>query len=579
MTIFDGLCSPVSGARQLALETLDRRELFAADMVIDWNNVALDAIRASSTPPPIASRALAIVQTSVYDALNAIDRTSKPYAVDLIALPDTSREAAVAAAAHRVLEVLFASQETIIDTALTNSLASIPDGPAETSGIALGQQVANQMLSLRSNDGANATVPYTNGAEPGDWQRTLPAFAPPLLPHWGGVKTFGIKSASQFELGGPPSLSSSTYAAALNEVKELGSFNSPTRTLDQTNIAKFWANGANTATPPGHLNMLAQTVSMAQNKSLAQNAKLFAMLNVALADAAIACWDAKYDFDFWRPITAIRAADTDGNADTIADPAWLPLLITPPFPGYSSGHSTFSGAAAEVLKAFFGADNISFTLESEDASVSNRSFTSFSQAAEESAVSRLYGGIHFSFDNNDGLVVGRSIGRYVASELFKNASLPAKSSLIGDTLVVTGSIHADNINILRRGQHILVLGAGEPSQYTLSQVQTISIDARGGNDHISISPLLSINATILGGAGNDILFGGSGNDGLFGGEGNDHLFGGMGNDSLKGGLGNDWLFGNLGNDILDGEEGDDWLFGGLGIDQYTDVLGKNRKFF
>lgn len=583
-------------SRQPVLETLDRREPFAADLVIDWNNIALDAIRASSTAPPVASRALAIAQTSVYDALNAIDRNRKPYAIDVVALPDTSREAAVAAAAHRVLEVLFSSQESVLDAALASSLAAIPDGPAENNGVALGQQVANQMLALRANDGANATVIYNSGTQPGDWQPTLPSFAPALLPHWGNVRTFGIESASRFALAGPPALSSSTYAAAFNEVKELGSLNSATRTADQTDIAKFWANGGRTATPPGHLNILAQTVSTQKGISLSENARLFAMLNVALADAAIACWHTKYDFDFWRPITAIRAAETDGNSATLADPNWLPLLNTPPFPGYTSGHSTFSGAAAEVMKSFFGTDNISFTLDSEDDSVSARSFTSFSQAAEESAVSRLYGGIHFNFDNNDGLIAGNSIGRYVYSNLFQSATLPAKSGLVGQTLVVTGSRRADKIIIQRHGSDIQVLGAGEPQKYALSQVQSISIDVRAGDDYVFLHPSLTIGAWILGGAGNDKLYGGSGNDTidggsgndslfgfsgndlLMGGEGNDHLFGGLGNDSLKGGAGNDWLYGNLGNDLLDGEAGDDWLFSGFGDDQFTDVLGKNRRF-
>lgn len=584
------------GTRRLAVEHLERRELLTADMVINWNNVALDSIRASSTPPPIASRALSILQTSVYDALNAIDRTHKPYAVELVAIANTSREAAVASAAHRVLEVLFPNREATIDAALISSLASIPDGPAETNGVALGQQVANQMLALRANDGSNATVNYSNGTEPGDWQRTPPALAAPLLPHWGGVTTFGIKSASQFPVGGPPPLASSAYAAALNEVKEIGSLTSSTRTTDQTNIAKFWANGAGTATPPGHLNMLAQTVSIAQNKSLAENARLFAMLNVALADAAIACWDAKFDFDYWRPITAIRAADTDGNAATTVDADWQPLLITPPFPSYTSGHSTFSGAAAEVLKSVFGTDNVSFTLDSEDATVSDRSFTSFSQAAEESAVSRLYGGIHFDFDNDDGLVAGRSIGRYVAAQLFQAAVLPAKSNLLGSSLAISGSERADNISILRQGQHILVLGAGAPQRYSFSQVTSISVNVRGGNDRVFIDPLLTIDATILGGSGNDTLHGGggndfidggsgndlifgmAGNDMLVGGDGNDRLYGGKGNDTLKGGSGNDWLYGELGDDTLDGEAGDDWMFSGPGTDLFTDTQGRNRKF-
>lgn len=588
-------CSSNSKTARLFFESLEKRELFAADMVIDWNNVALDAIRATSTAPPIASRALAIMQTSVYDAVNAIDRIYKPYAVNLVAAGNASREAAVASAAHRVLENLFPSQKSTIDAALSNSLAGIPDGIAESNGITLGQQVADQMLSLRVNDGSTSTVNYTNGTEPGDWQRTPPALAAPLLPHWGAVKTFGITSASQFPVSGPPALSSTSYAAAFEEVKQLGALNSTTRTADQTNIAKFWANGASTATPPGHWNVLAQTVSMAHNKSLAENARLFAMLNVALADAAIACWDAKFDFDFWRPITAIRAADTDGNSATLADAQWQPLLTTPPFPSYTSGHSTFSGAAAQVLKAFFGTDNFSFTLESEDSSVPDRSFTSFTQAADESAVSRLYGGIHFNFDNDDGLVAGRAIGSFVASQLFQAAPVEAKSSLLGTTLVVSGSNKSDSINILRRGKQILVLGAGVTQRYPLSLVSSIVVDAHAGNDRVYVDPSLIAGVTIRGGAGNDtlfgaggsdfidggagndILFGMAGNDLLLGGDGIDHLYGGRGNDTIKGGAGDDWLYGELGNDSLDGEAGNDWLLGGAGADLFTDIWGKNKK--
>lgn len=584
------------GVRSLLMETLEKRELFAADLVIHWNNVALDAIRASSTVPPIASRSLAILHTSVYDSLNAIDRAYQPYAIDRVALPNTSREAAVAAAAHRVLVELFAGQKATIDDALQSSLATIPDGPAETNGVDLGRQVATQILALRVDDGSSATVNYTQGNAPGDWQRTPPAFAAPLLPHWGGVRPFGLRSATQFAVDGPPALTSAEYAAAFNEVKEFGSLTSTLRTADQTNIAKFWANGAGTSTPPGHLNVLAQTVSLSQNRSLAENARLFAMLNVALADAAIACWDTKFEYDYWRPITAIRAADTDGNAATAADPDWQPLLTTPPFSGYTSGHSTFSGAAAEVLEAFFGRDNISFTLDSEDPSVPDRSYSSFSQAAEESAVSRLYGGIHFNFDNNDGLEAGRSIGKYIASRHFQPASMPAQSGLIGATLVVSGSNRSDNIEILRQGRHILVLGSGQPQRYAFSQVSAISVDARGGNDRVFIDSSLRIGATLLGGSGNDVLIGGggndfldggsgndhlygmAGNDTLLGGDGNDYLYGGRGNDTLRGGLGNDWLFGELGNDHLDGEEGNDWLFGGPGIDVLSDLRGRNRKF-
>jgi Ca2+-binding RTX toxin-like protein len=315
-----------------------------------------------------------------------------------------------------------------------------------------------------------------------------------------------------------------------------------------------------------------------------------------MADAAIMCWYTKYATDFWRPVTAIRAADTDGNAATAIDAAWEPLLTTPPFPTYISGHSSFSGAAAQVLRSFFGTDNVSFTLASEDATVPNRSYTSFTQAAAESAVSRLYGGIHFSFDNNDGLTAGTAIGSYVASKLFQTQTLGAKASLVGSVLVVTGSENADNISIVKQGNEYVVLGTGVPQKFSAAAVTSFSIDARGGNDRVFINPTLAISAAILGGAGNDLLFGGAGNDtidggsghdliygmagndSLLGGDGNDFLWGGNGNDVIKGGLGNDWLYGDAGADDLDGEGGDNWLFGGAGIDLLASGTGKNRLF-
>jgi hypothetical protein len=364
----------------------------AADLVLEWNEVLLDAIRATNMNPPRASRAMAIAHTAIYDAVNAIERTHEVYAVNVLASPLASTEAAVAAAAHAALTRLFPSQTEAFDDNLANSLAAIPDGLAEDLGVELGEEVAAQMLALRAGDGSDVVVPYTPASDPGDWRPTPPANAPALLPNWPDVTPFAMTSGSQFSPNNIPALTSAKYTAAFNEVKSLGSINSATRTADQTNIALFWANGGGTATPGGHLNVLAAIVSEQQRDlSLAENARLFAMLNVALADAAIMSWDAKYDTNFWRPITGIRAADTDGNPNTTADAAWTPLIVTPPFPSYTSGHSSFSGAAAAVLKSFFGRDNIAFTLPSENPAVPSRSFTSFSQAAQESADSRLYG--------------------------------------------------------------------------------------------------------------------------------------------------------------------------------------------
>jgi len=546
--------------RAMSLEQLEPRSLMAADLVLQWNDIALDAIRASSTPPPRASRALAIVHTAIYDSVNAIDRTHEVYAVDVLASPLASREAAVASAAHTTLVNLFPTRKATFDAALSTSLGTIAAGPAKNHGMQLGKNVAQQMLALRANDGSNAVVPFTPGTDLGDWQPTPPAFAAALLPQWPDVTPFAMTSGSQFSPDEIPALSSTEYAAAFNEVQELGSATSATRTTDQTNIALFWANGGGTATPPGHLNIMAQVVAEQESNSLSENARLFASLNVAMADAAIMAWDCKFATDYWRPLTAIRATD-DGNPSTVQDANWLPLIATPPFPSYVSGHSSFSGAAAAVLIDFFGRDNIAFTLPSENPNVPARSFTSFSQAARESADSRLYGGIHWSFDNADGLTAGTQLGQFVVDNFFEATNRNAEAGLVGTTLVVSGTDGRDALLVVRERNQLVVRHDGQKlGSFALSQVTTIAIDAGGGNDFVQIVGNINIASTLLGGAGNDTLLGGKGHDKLFGNEGND------------------FLFGLLGNDTLDGGDGDDWLFGGPGNDTLLGGRGKNRRF-
>ena len=547
--------------RRLFLEQLEPRDLFAADMVIEWNNNVLAAIRVDRTPPPKAARALAIVHTAVYDAVNAIDRTHKPYAVDVPALPGTSAEAAVAAAAHRTLVALFPAQTATFDAEFTASLATVADGSAETNGVALGNLVADKMLALRANDGANAVVAYTPGSDPGDWIPTPPAFAAALLPQWGNVTPFAMKSGSQFAPNSAPALTSTAYAAAFNQVKELGSATSATRTADQTAIAKFWADGAGTFTPPGHVNKIAQAAADTQHNTLSQNARLFAELNVAEADAAIMAWNTKFATNYWRPVTAIRAADTDGNPNTEQDAAWTPLLVTPPFPTYVSGHSSFSSAGAAVLKNFFGRDNIAFTLSSEDPTVADRSFTSFSQAAQEAGISRIYGGIHYSFDNVDALAAGAKIGNLVARNFFLPQEHAPSAGFIGSVLVITGTSRLDSITMYRSGSNLIVQDLGRRlGSFSLSSITELNIDARGGNDFVFVGNALRIRSTIYGGDGNDVLFGSRVNDSLFGGAGNDVLFGLMGDDLLDGGDGNDWLYGGLGTDTLVGGKGKNRLY-------------------
>jgi PAP2 superfamily len=378
-----------------------------ADVVTDWNSAALGAIRDGHTPPPIASRSLSILHISIYDAVNGIARTHEPYLVQSAVPASASREAAASAAAHQALVDLFPAFAASFDTLHAAILASIPDGPHKTAGIVWGEFVANQILAARANDGSDAIVPPPSGSGPGVWVPTPPSFLPYLLPQWGFVRPFGMSSSSQFRPPGPPSLDSERYGADYEEVKELGAVVGSTRTEEQTEIALFWADGAGTETPPGHWNSIAQIIAAAQTNTLEENARLLAHLNIAMADAAICAWDAKYTFDFWRPVTAIAFAEPELN--------WMSFIVTPPFPDYVSGHSTFSGAAATVLALFYGADDLPFTTGSDFLPDVYRSFPTCLAAAEEAAMSRLYGGIHFRSANEDGLQAGISIGEWTAT--------------------------------------------------------------------------------------------------------------------------------------------------------------------
>jgi hypothetical protein len=379
----------------------------SADVVTDWNNAALDAIRADRTAPPIASRSLAIVHIAIYDAVNGIARTHEPYLVPSAVSSSASRVAAASAAAHQTLVSLFPSHTSTFDGLHAAILAGIPNGPQKTNGITWGEFVGTQILAARANDGSNAIVQPPGGSGPGVWIPTPPAFLPYLLPQWGFVVPFAMSSSSQFRPPGPPALDSQQYAADYEEVKELGAAVGSTRTEDQTEIALFWADGAGTETPPGHWNSIAQIIATTRGNTLEENARLFALLNIAMADAAICAWDAKYTYHFWRPVTAITFAEPGLN--------WMPLLVTPPFPEYTSGHSTFSGAGATVLPLFYGTEDLPFTTGSDFLPGVYRSFSTPFDAAEEAGVSRIYGGIHFHSANVDGLQAGSSIGEWTVT--------------------------------------------------------------------------------------------------------------------------------------------------------------------
>jgi hypothetical protein len=386
-----------------------------ADVVTSWNSAALDAIRVNKTSPPQASRALAMLHVSMYDAVNGIERSHETYFVQSSVPASASVEAAASAAAHVVLVALFPVNAPAFDDLHAAILAAIVDGPHKRHGIEWGELVARQVLAWRTGDNADVVAVAPSGSGPGAWQPTPPAFAYYLLPQWAWVTPFAIPTGSFMRPPGPPSLDSARWAADYNEVKALGAAVGSSRTAEQDVIARFWADGAGTETPPGHWNHIAQRISGAARTTLEDNARLFALLNIAMADAAICAWDAKYAYDFWRPVTAIRNGDADGNPATAADSAWSSFIVTPPFPDYVSGHSTFSGAAATVLAMFYGTDDVSFTSVSDSLPGVTRRFTRFSAAAQEAALSRLYGGIHFRSANEDGLAAGVEIGEWVVA--------------------------------------------------------------------------------------------------------------------------------------------------------------------
>ncbi len=403
---------------QLTLQTLivfgvlSVGSLAKSDVVTDWNTAALEAIRANRTAPPVASRTLAILHTSIYDAVNGIIRVNDPYFVKEKGPLTASQEAAASAAAYKVLVTLFPGNMESFAKLYEDALDGIRDGPYKRRGLEWGESVAEQILLSRAQDGSKAVVSPPPSNEPGDWHPTPPDYIPYLLPQWGFVKPFAMPRSEFFRPGGPPDLTSTKYAADYNEVKALGAAAGSTRTPEQTEIALFWADGAGTVTPPGHWNVIAQDVGSARRNTMQQNARLFALINVAMADAAICAWDAKYHYNFWRPVTAIRQGDTDGNPATTPDPEWISLIITPPFPDYISGHSTFSGAAAAVLSLFYRTPRISFTTTSDTLPGAVRRFRGFLEAAHEAALSRMYGGIHFRSSNEDGLKSGLAIGAW-----------------------------------------------------------------------------------------------------------------------------------------------------------------------
>jgi VCPO second helical-bundle domain len=383
-----------------------------ADMVTDWNQTGVAAAVAAGQNSLQLSRTMALVHGAMYDAVNSIERRHMPYVVDIAAPAGASREAAAAAAAHAVLSRLFWPQIPIFDVALEVSLAFIPDGAAKIDGLTVGKEAAAKMLARRANDGSGKTLAYTHQTGPGMYQATPPENAAPVMPHWAAVEPFTLKTPNQFPVRGPAPYNSPEFARDFAEVKLMGAKNSTARTKDQTEAARFWLTSGIVTD-----NSAARQVALAKGTTVADSARVFALLNMAGADAYIACWEAKYRYHNWRPITAIRNAASTGNPALVGDPNWEPLLVTPAHPEYPSGHACYAGATERVLQEMFGDDN-TFTLTFPAMNLT-RTYRSFSQLGKEMIDARVWAGIHYRLSDEDGYDLGRRVADHALQTVLR----------------------------------------------------------------------------------------------------------------------------------------------------------------
>ena len=395
--------------------------VFQEDVILQWNRVLMETILTPGQQPAtiMPVRSYAMMHAAMFDAVNSIDGTHTPYLTDVPGSPNASIEAAAAQAAHDVLAALYPTRVAIFDAELATSLQGIEEYRAQQ-GIRAGQIVAERLLAIRAADGWNVTPPsYTLPATPGNWQPTPPANSAATFTHYPSVWPFAIISATQFAPNPPPALTSAQYAADFNEVKELGSATSATRTADQTLVAKLWAN---IGTPTNFLlvwNNVTRTVSTAQNISTVEKARLFALTNIAMHDALQTTFASKFQHGLWRPVTAIRHADEDGNAATSPDVSWSSLIPAPPYPSYAGNMAGIGTSQATILALFFGRDDIRFEHTWAGAGGATRSYAGFAAMADEQARARVYGGIHYTFDNVAGQSAGRNVANYVFSKIMR----------------------------------------------------------------------------------------------------------------------------------------------------------------
>ncbi len=475
-----------AGLQTSANLTVTRQGVTGTDVSLTWNEVALDICKAYNLYPEDVTRVLAMVGLAQYDTLAAIEGTAS-FLVQRTASGPTDTSLALAQAAYTILVTLFPAQKQVADDALAPTLAAVSDATTRANSIALGQDIGQTTVAIRATDGADAFVSYAGGTDLGEWSPTAPTFQVAEDPQWGSVTPFAIGSAADYMAPPPPDITSADWAAAYNLTITLGSATSTARTADQTQQALFWADGGGSSKPPGHWNKIAQAVAAAQGNSLSANVRLFAQLNTAMADAAIATWLTKYTYGTWRPIQAAADASLIGNPLASSVDGWTPFLVTPSHPEYVSGHSTFSAAAAEVLIATFG-DNVSFSATSETLPGVTRNFTSFSQAVDEAGMSRIYGGIHFSFSNDQGQIVGQKVGAAVL------ARFALTEDTQGPSVLAAASPSVSKTNVTLAGQVIDNLSGVAGATYRIDSgaAAALVLDADG---RFSISTVLAVDGT------------------------------------------------------------------------------------
>jgi len=387
----------------------------ADNAVLYWNEQVVNATRLSRNPPPIAALHFASFHTAIFDTVNSFDRKYHGWLVNDPAPAGANRDAALASAAYTVLSTLWreSANPQVIRAAYDQALAPIPAGPGKDAGIAWGKQIAEGVLFARSKVALKPGDRDYNSITPGKWRETPPGFRPAVTPRLGEVQPFALESSSQFRAPPPLALDSAEYAEELAFVNKVGPRDGAERTEYQTLSTPFWSDDLGSATPPGHWNVIARDIVRRRDLDLLETARLFALLNIAGADAGITCWETKYFYSTWRPETALRETTGEVNKNVQVNAGFIPNMASPAFPSYTSGHSTYTAAMSRMLECFLGTDNIEFTVTSDGLPGAVRSFSKISDARREVGMSRVWGGIHVMSDNLEGQKAGLQVADYI----------------------------------------------------------------------------------------------------------------------------------------------------------------------